>query len=72
MNPEPLETSAETPEADLLDQLAPADPGDDAPDPEPLATASEPVNEADWAEHQREVPLDDESETVGPGAGDDE
>jgi hypothetical protein len=49
MTPDPFEAPADVPEADLLDQLAPA----------------EPVSEVDWVEQQRAVPLDDEPEETG-------
>jgi hypothetical protein len=65
MTPDPFEAPADVPEADLLDQLAPVDPSDEEPDPEPLSTAAEPVSEVDWVEQQRAVPLDDEPEETG-------
>lgn len=68
MTPERIEPSAEASEADVLDQLAPADPADEEPIPQPLAEAKQPVSEGDWAEQQKPAPLDDEREADGADA----
>lgn len=68
MTPERIEPSAEASEADVLDQLAPADPGDEEPTPQPLAAAKQPVSEADWVEQQKPVPLDDERDAESSDA----
>ncbi|WP_449280770.1 hypothetical protein [Leucobacter sp.] len=65
MIPDRIEPSAEASEADVLDQLAPADPSEEEPAPEPLAAAKQPVSEADWVEQQKPVPLDDDREADG-------
>lgn len=66
MNLEPQETNAEVPDADLLEQATAVDPGDDEERPAPLSSASNPVNEADWIDQQRTVPLDDDRDNGGP------
>ncbi|WP_053385411.1 hypothetical protein [Leucobacter celer] len=63
-----IEPSAEASEADVLDQLAPADPNEEEAIPQPLAAAKQPVSEADWAEQQKPVPLDDERDAEGTDA----
>ncbi|HMR50726.1 MAG TPA: hypothetical protein PKE40_14275 [Arachnia sp.] len=50
---------AEVSEADLVDQLTPADPADE---PDRIDSPSPLVDEADWLDQQRSAPLDDPGE----------
>ena len=51
--------SADVPEADLVEQLTPADGNDDREDSTPPPTPLE-VNPADAAEQRRSVPVDED------------
>lgn len=48
--------TADVSEADLVDQLTPADPADE---PDQIASPSPLVDEADWLDQQRSAPLDE-------------
>lgn len=65
---------AGVPEADLVDQLTPVDPGGEDVELRPLAQARSEVSEADWVDQQLAVPHDDEShddesQVAGEGGG---
>lgn len=51
--------SADVPEADLVEQMTPADANDDREDSTPPPTPLE-VNPADAAEQRRSVPVDED------------
>jgi len=58
MTDDRIDPTTEVSEVDLVDQLTPVDPTDE---PDEIISPSGLVDEADWIDQHRSVPLDEDS-----------